>query len=91
MRQVGMGTRLRLVEEEKINRAHSGLPPQLRQAAAASGDGFGILAALQRVPWPAPGEAFWRSCPESQAWPIAGPPRRRISARSRGKVQPRSC
>ena len=88
MRQVGVGACLGLVKEEQIDRAHSGLPPQLRQPAATGGDGLGILAAFQRVPWPTPAEAFWRNCTESQAWPIVGPPRRRISTRSRGKVQP---
>ena len=90
MGQVGKGARLGLVEEEQIDRARRGLPLQLLQPAAAGGDGLGILTALERVPWPAPAEAFRRSCVESQALPIAGPPRRAISARSRGRVQPRS-
>ena len=88
MRQVGMGARFGLVEEQQIDRAQGGLPPQARQPIAAGGDGLGILTPFQRVPRPAPSVPFCRSCTESQALPIAGPPRRRTSARSRAKVQP---
>ena len=62
-----MGARLRLVEEEKIDHACGGLTFQFLQSAATGRDGRGIWAAPQRVPWPAPGESFWRSFTESQA------------------------
>jgi hypothetical protein len=92
--QVGMGAPLDLVEEEAIDRAPCGLPLQPLLPPTADGDRFGILAGLERMPWPTPGEPLRRSCIESQVLPIAGPPRRRLSARSRsnsaavGQVQP---
>lgn len=90
MRQVRMGERLCLVEEEEIKRADGGLPPQLGQSAAAGGDSRGVLTVLQRMPWPAPAEPLCRNGIESQPSEMAGPPRRSISTRSLGKVQPRS-
>ena len=90
VRQVGVGAGLGFVEEEQVDGTRYGLLLQRGQPAATGGDGFGLLAAFQRVAWPAPAIVLRRSWTESQASPIAGPPRRSISARSRGKVQPRS-
>lgn len=86
MGQVGMGACLGRVEEKEVDHPRGGLAPQFLQSAAAGSDGLRILAPLQGVPWPAPSEPLWRSCTESQALPMAGPPRRRISALRRGKV-----
>src|SRR5215212_11028552 len=90
MSQVGMGACLGLVEKEEIDHPRGCLRPQVCQAVAAGGDRLGILTGFQRMPWPAPAEPLCRSWIESQPSEIVGPPRRSISARRRGRVQPRS-
>ena len=89
-RQIGMGERLRLVEEYQIDRARRSPPLQIGQALAARLDRRGVLAGPERVARPTPSKPLWRNCCESQFGEIAGPPQRMISAHRRGSVQPPS-
>ena len=54
--EIGMGERFGFIAEQKHDIARLGLRLQQLEAQAGAVDGVGILAALQRVPRPAPAE-----------------------------------
>lgn len=88
MGEVGMGERLGFILEEEPDVARLGLLAQEVQPDARALDGLVVLAPLERVPGPAPGEApFLRSMMLSRETEMVMPHRRSISAFRRGNVQ----
>jgi hypothetical protein len=85
--QIGMGQRFRLVQIQQVNVASSGLLFQQLEAYAAALDGGGILASGERVARAPPAISFLRKRTDSQGCDTRPPPRRSISAHSRGSVQ----
>jgi hypothetical protein len=87
MREVGVRQRLGFVLEEEPDVARLGLLAQQFEPDARALDGLRILASLERVPRPAPGEApFLRNMMLSRETEMTIPHRRSISAFSRGRV-----
>ena len=88
MGEVGMRERLGFILEEQTDVARLGLLPQQLQPDARTRDGLLVLAPLERMPWPAPGEApFLRNRMLSLETEMTIAHRRSMAAFRRGKVQ----
>jgi hypothetical protein len=85
-----MRERLGFVEKHQINRPRCRLDFQIGKALTTGLDRGCILAPFEGVARPPPSKPLWRNWCESHRGEIAGPPRRAISAHSRGNVQPPS-